>query len=132
MKLKRPLSVILGTGALLVLLAPTAGAADASKEVSTAITHAGLAAGSTDVKMVQTHLHHVINCLVGPKGAGFDAAQANPCKDQGDGAIPDSPAAKQKDLESAVAIAKAGLGESDLAKAQKSATDAQAALKKAM
>jgi hypothetical protein len=35
--------------------------------------HAGMALGAADLKLVHTHLHHVINCLVGPSGKGFDA-----------------------------------------------------------
>lgn len=116
---------------MLSLFALPASAADLPKEVSTAVTHAGLAAGSPDLKMVQTHLHHVVNCLVGPAGAGFDAGQANPCKDQGGGAIPDAPADKQKSLQAALALAQGGLAETDLGKAQAAATATQAALKKA-
>ncbi|PKU26485.1 hypothetical protein [Telmatospirillum siberiense] len=114
---------------VLSLFALPAGAAELSKELSTAVTHAGLAAGSPDLKMVQTHLHHVVNCLVGPAGAGFDSGQANPCKDQGTGAIPDAPADKQKLLLTAAALAQGGLAETDLAKAQAAATATQAAIK---
>jgi hypothetical protein len=121
----------LAAASFLLLSVVPAGAADLPKELTTAITHAGLAAGSTDLKMVQTHLHHVVNCLVGPGGAGFDAGQANPCKDQGMGAIPDAPPDKQKILQTALASAQSGLAETDLAKAQASATAAQAAIKKA-
>jgi hypothetical protein len=55
--------------------------ADSTKEVTTAATHAGLAAQAADLKSTQTHLHHVINRLVGPKGQGFDDKEVNPCKD---------------------------------------------------
>ncbi len=131
MKRNHSLSLILGASALLVLAASPASAADPSKEISTAATHASLAAGSSDLKMVHTHLQHVINCLVGPGGAGFDAAPGNPCKDQGAGAIPDAPPAKQKELQAAVGMAKTGLGQSDVAKAKQEAGEIQAALSKA-
>jgi hypothetical protein len=99
---------------------------DPAKEISTAATHAGLAAKATDMKMTQTHLHHVVNCLVGPNGKGFDAAPGYPCKDQGNGAIPDTKDPKQKKaLQSALAKANAGLKAKDMAAAQKDATDAQ-------
>ena len=102
---------------------------DPAKEVSTAATHAGLAAKASDMKTTQMHLHHVINCLVGPKGKGFDAAPGNPCKDQGNGAIPDTKNAKQKKaLQAALAKAKAGLKAKDMAAAQKDATQIQSML----
>ncbi len=125
-----PFAPVAAASFLLLSVVP-AGAADASKELTTAITHAGLAAGSADLKMVQTHLHHVVNCLVGPGGAGFDAGPGNPCKDQGTGAIPDSPPDKQKILQTALAVAQSGLAETDLAKAKADALETQAAIKKA-
>ena len=107
-------------------------AADATKEISTAATHAGYAADATEMKTAQAHLHHTINCLVGPNGAGFDATQANPCKDQGAGAIPDtSDAAKKMSLQAAVAKAMDGLKQTDLAAAKKDGADAKAILMKA-
>jgi hypothetical protein len=125
-----PLAPIAAAGFLLLAAVP-AGAADLPKELSTAITHAGMAAGAADLKMVQTHLHHVVNCLVGPNGAGFDAAPGNPCKDQGAGAIPDSSPDKQKILQTALASAESGIAETDIVKAKADATEAQAAIKKA-
>jgi hypothetical protein len=102
---------------------------DPAKEVATAAQHAGFAAKATDMKMTQMHLHHVVNCLVGPKGKGFDTTNANPCKDQGNGAIPDTKDSKQKKaLQTALAKANAGLKAKDMAAAQKDATDAQALL----
>jgi hypothetical protein len=103
--------------------------ADPAKEMATAATHAGLAAKSTDLKMTQMHLHHVVNCLVGPSGTGFDAAPGNPCKDQGTGAIPDTKDPAQKAvLQRALDKANDGLKQTDMAAAQKAATDAQALL----
>lgn len=102
---------------------------DPAKEISTAATHAGLAVKAADMKMTQTHLHHVVNCLVGPKGKGFDAAPGNPCNGQGNGAIPDTQDKKQKaTLTQALAKANAGLKTNDMAAAKKDATDIQAML----
>lgn len=99
---------------------------DPAKEVATAAQHAGLAAKATDIKVTQMHLHHVVNCLVGPNGTGFDVTPGNPCKDQGAGAIPDTSDAKQKaQLQQALAKANDGLKQTDMAAAQKDATDAQ-------
>jgi hypothetical protein len=107
-------------------------AADATKEISTAATHAGYAADATEMKTAQAHLHHTINCLVGPNGTGYDATQANPCKDQGAGAIPDtSDAGKKQSLQDAVAKAMDGLKQTDLAAAKKDGADAKAILMKA-
>ena len=113
-----------------IVTAPVARAdADAGKEMSTAATHAGLAAKGTDIKMTQMHLQHVVNCLVGPKGKGFDATPGNPCKDQGAGAIPDNKnVALKKPMQLALNKARAGLKAKDMATAQKDATAAQALL----
>ncbi|HEY6335953.1 MAG TPA: hypothetical protein VI113_08710 [Alphaproteobacteria bacterium] len=117
--------------AILFGIGSAAFAADASKEISTAATHAGYAADATEMKTAQAHLRHTINCLVGPNGAGFDATQANPCKDQGAGAIPDtSDAAKKMSLQAAVAKAMDGLKQTDLAAAKKDGADAKAILMK--
>ncbi|MBI3676673.1 MAG: hypothetical protein HY243_08660 [Proteobacteria bacterium] len=40
--------------------------ADAKSEVVTAWTHADLASKAGDLSGVTMHLHHVLNCLVGP------------------------------------------------------------------
>lgn len=117
--------------ALLIGTALPAFAADTSQELSTAAAHAGMAAGSPDLKMVHAHLQHVINCLSGPGGSGYDATQANPCKNQGAGAIPDSTGDKKKQLEAALAAAQKGLKETDVAKAKETATSVQEALNKA-
>jgi hypothetical protein len=107
-----------------------AGAADPGKEISTAAAHAGMAAGAEDPQMVKAHLHHVLNCLEGPSGADFNAAPGNPCKDLGNGAIPDSAADSRKSLEAAVALAKQGLSEMDISKAKAKASEVQSALSK--
>jgi hypothetical protein len=102
---------------------------DPAKEISTAATHAGLAAKADDMKMTQTHLQHVVNCLVGPKGKGFDATPGNPCNGQGDGAITDSKDKKQKaTLNQALSRANAGLKTKNMATAKKDASQIQTML----
>lgn len=83
----------------------------ASKQVATATAHAGMALGATDLDMVHTHLHHVVNCLVGTSGDGFDAKAGNPCKDMGQGAIVDAKgdASTEARLQSALSEAEQGL-----------------------
>ncbi len=124
-------SALLGAG-LLMLAAGPASAADAAKEVATATQHAGYAAQGKSIDMVHSHLHHVVNCLVGPKGEGFDAKQLNPCKGMGDGAIGDtSDPAKKENLQMASSAAQAGLKTTDLDAARKQAEQTQKALEKA-
>ncbi|HEX3756055.1 MAG TPA: hypothetical protein VHV26_13365 [Rhizomicrobium sp.] len=103
--------------------------ADEAGELSIAQTHAGLAGKATALNGVHMHLHHALNCLVGPSGTGFDSGQMNPCAKAGNGAIPDSTSASQKSkLETAVASAQAGIAATDLATAQKDATDTASAI----
>lgn len=115
-------------------LAATPALADVAAQLTVAQTHAGMAAKQADIKAVQMHLHHAVNCLVGPAGAGFDAAAGNPCGKAGTGAIPESTDAAQKaKLQAAVNTATPGLAAgADLATAQKAAqatADAVAAAK---
>jgi hypothetical protein len=119
----RMLARIVAMAGAIVTLPIAARAADVGAEIANARMHAGLAAQASSVAMVQTHLHHAINCLVGPGGAGFDAKQLNPCQSDGNGAIPDeTDAAKKKALQAAADEATAGLGATDLATAQKDAS----------
>ena len=98
--------------------------ADLAGELSTAQTHAGMAATQADIAMAQKHLQHAVNCLVGPSGTGFDAAAGNPCGKAGNGAIADTTDAAQKaKLTKIAASAKTGVGSTDLATVQKAAKD---------
>ena len=118
---------------LAVSMSMPAFAGDVTKEVSTAAEHAGYAADATLITTAYSHLHHTINCLVGPLSASFDAKEANPCAAMGSGAIPDTTdATKAKNLKAALKKAKAGLASKDLATAKTNAAAAQALLKKAM
>lgn len=120
-------------GAIAVLVGAwpaSALAADAAKEAAASEMHAGLAAKAASIEQVHMHLHHAVNCLVGPKGQGFDAKEANPCQSLGDGAIPDTTdAATKARLTAALGHAEAGLKSADLAAARQAAAETQAALK---
>jgi hypothetical protein len=122
---------LLGTACAALILAPVSVlAADAAGEVATAATHATLASAASDLDGVKMHLHHTLNCLVGPGGKGFDAKQINPCAGSGSGAIPDSSdAAKKKELEEAANTVRAGLAASDVTTAKKAASDTATELK---
>ena len=84
-----------------------------------------MSAGSSKLEDVHMHLHHVINCLVGPSGQGYDSTAEDPCKGQGTGAINDvdSKSKQLKKLDEAVKNAKEGLKENDMKKAQKEAKE---------
>lgn len=112
-----------------IVAGPAFAAPQLDKEIAAAAQHAGLAAQGTTLKEVQTHLHHTINCLVGPEGEGFAPKELNPCKPLGNGVIPDSTdAAKKKALEAVLAVANTGVAEADFAKAKASAAEAQSQL----
>lgn len=111
------------------LLAGSALAADVKGEIATAQDHANLAAQAGDIKGVHMHLHHAVNCIVGPKGAGFDATQINPCAGRGNGAMPDANASEKAALQTALDDANKGLAENDLAAAKKDAVATSDALK---
>jgi len=113
-----------------MLVASPVLAGDPGAEITNATMHAGLAAQASDIATVHAHLHHAVNCLVGPGGAGFDSKELNPCANTGGGAIPDSsdPQTKQQ-LGAALAKANTGLAATDMAAAQKDASDAAAILK---
>lgn len=88
--MKKPLIVASASLVLAVFSTNTVNAnPNAQKEINTAILHAGYAVKMTDVNKVHLHLHHVINCLVGTHGVGFDAKAGDPCMDMGNGAIMD-------------------------------------------
>ena len=84
------LAIIAGLGVALTLPALAAAMPSASKEIKTAVEHAGFAMKSQSTADVHKHLHHVINCLVGTNGEDFDAAVGNPCQGMGDGALKDA------------------------------------------
>jgi hypothetical protein len=103
-------------------LMATPAFADLAGELSTAQTHAGMGAKAADIAMVQKHLHHAVNCLVGPAGKGFDEAAGNPCGKAGAGAIPDATdAAMKAKLQTIADAAGPGLSTTDIAAAQKAA-----------
>lgn len=130
LSLKASIPFVIGAAIMAVPPVLQQAFADSASEVVNAQTHAGLAAASTKIEGVHTHLHHALNCLVGPAGQGFDAKQMNPCAQAGSGAIPDTnDAAKKKNLEAAAAKAREGLAATDLAAAQKAASETASMLK---
>jgi len=103
--------------------------ADGPQAVGIAANHAGFAANANSIEMVHMHLHHVLNCLVGPGGDGFDAMPGNPCAGSG-GAIPQTAdAATKAKLQAVAGQARGGIANNDMAAAKKIATDIQTSLK---
>jgi len=124
-------NIVIGAAiAALILVPAPLFAADAASEVVTAGTHADLAAKASDLTSVQMHLHHALNCLVGPGGKDFDTKNLNPCANAGNGAIPDeADAGKKAKLEAAANTLRAGIAAKDLKTAQNDATSAANELK---
>ena len=108
---------------LLSLSGMALAATNVSKEVQTAIEHAGFASNAKTTNEVHLHLHHVINCLVGPKGEGYDSAAGDPCKGEGGGALNDLKGTpQQKYLQQALDLAKTGVNINHRAPARDVAT----------
>src|ERR1700754_954035 len=88
-------------------LVPPALAADVKGEIVNAIEHAEYAGEAGTIAETHAHLHHALNCIVGPGGNGFDSHEMNPCAGSGDGIIPDTAdAAAKAKLEGAAAKAR--------------------------
>ena len=123
----RIIRLIPGAAALAAVtaLVPGVVAADAAQAQATAAQHAGFAAGQGELAGVRRHLHHTLNCLVGPDGDGFDESAGNPCAQAG-GAIPQTADSEmQAKLEEIADQVRAALAGEDLAAAQAAATDVQ-------
>ncbi|MGH6828062.1 MAG: hypothetical protein ACREFW_04035 [Rhizomicrobium sp.] len=111
------------------LFAASAFAADLGSEINNAQTHAGLAAAATSINTVHMHMHHALNCLVGPNGDGFDSKQMNPCAQSGNGAIPDeTDQIKKARLITAKNQLETGIAATNLQAAQSAASSAQATI----
>ena len=90
--------VTLGAATMVSVSAMAATPIEAARmQTKTAYEHAGFASNAKDAATVHLHLHHVINCLVGANGPGFDAAAGDPCHGQGRGALNDLKAAGSLD-----------------------------------
>lgn len=101
-----------------------AWADDAAAQAQTAADHAGYAAGSDGIDSVHAHLHHALNCLVGPGGEGYDASFGDPCDGMGAGALNDADMENQTTYLDAIAQINAGLATDDVTAAQTAAVEA--------
>ena len=126
----RFVSAIAGAG-MMLLMPSVAFASNASKEAATAAEHAGYAAAAKNIKGVHKHLHHALNCLVGPNGSAFSSNFMDPCKGMGNGAIPDASSKTERQIFLAASHkAERGLKAKKLSVAKEDASEAQAMLKK--
>lgn len=126
-------SVALGsTLSLTAMAAP----GSANKEIATAIIHANVASQITNLDGVHLHLHHVLNCVLGPHSSQYSAAaeklSAYKCVGLGNGALPDShDPAVRGDLQQAVKLADRGIQANHFDAAHQAAVGALAELKSA-
>ncbi len=121
----------IGSWSLAAAAAGSSGAGDVQKEVKAAVEHATYASEGKTLSAAHTHLHHVINCLVGPEGKAFDAKALNPCKSLGNGILPDTTdAAQKKEFQAALEKAEAGLASKEIKTARADAAEVASMLKK--
>jgi hypothetical protein len=109
-----------------VTLCPGAAwAADlAVEKIATQITARSASRNVQKIEEVHERMQSAINCLVGPKGEGFNAAAPNPCAASGNGLIPDSDPAKKDAYMEAVAKLKTGIATADRGAAMQIALEA--------
>jgi hypothetical protein len=58
-------------------------------QLATAVQHAEFSMGADDMAMAVRHLGHVLNCIAGEGGEGFDGSWGHPCDGQGAGIVSD-------------------------------------------
>ncbi len=102
-------------------------------QLQTAIQHAGFSSAAEDLAMASRHLGHVLNCLVGEGGDGFNADWGHPCGGQGAGIMNDlashpQAADLQALVDSARQLAAQGVGQQSLLAVQAAAAGVAALL----
>lgn len=70
----------------------------------TSVQHSKFSQDYNGMKEVTTHLQHVVNCLEGPTGPGFEGGAGNPCQGQGAGMIVDTKKAGSTNAKFASAV----------------------------
>lgn len=122
-------SVLVAAALLLCPLAPAWAADLAVEKIAAQITARSASRNVQRIEDVHQRMQSAINCLVGPKGEGFDAAAPNPCAASGNGLIPDTQeASKKTEYLAVVAKLKTGLSTSDRGAAMQIALDAADAI----
>lgn len=100
---------------------------------STAVQHAEFSMGADDHAIAVRHLGHVLNCIAGEGGEGFDGSWGHPCGNQGAGLLNDIAEHPSADdlvvvLRAAHALAMAGVEEGSVASVQAAAAGVRALL----
>ncbi len=125
------------TVALAVACLVLAGAAQGQEafqtQWGTAVPHAEFSMGADDHAMAVRHLGHVLNCIAGEGGEGFDGGWGHPCGNQGAGLLNDIAEHPRADdlmvvLRAAHALAMAGVEQGSVAAVQAAAAGVRALL----
>ncbi|MBX3143256.1 MAG: hypothetical protein KF813_05850 [Trueperaceae bacterium] len=106
---------------------------DLATQLATAIQHAGFSATAGEHAMAARHLGHVLNCIAGEGGDGFNAEWGHPCNGQGAGIANDlasHPAAADLAIvvEAARQLAMQGVADGSLGSVQAAANGVRALL----
>jgi len=120
------MKVLRFVSALVLCSGTSAWAVDlAVEKIATQITARSASRNVQKIEEVHQRMQSAINCLVGPKGEGFDMAAPNPCAASGNGLIPDTAEAEKKEkYQTAVAKLKTGLATTDRGAAMQIALEA--------
>ena len=62
----------------------------------TSVQHSKFSQNYSNLKEITSHLQHVMNCIEGARGSGYDGGVGNPCQGQGSGMITDAKTAGGK------------------------------------
>ena len=89
----------------------------------TTVQHSKFSQDYSNMKEITSHLQHVVNCIEGAVGPGFEGGAGNPCQGQGNGMIVDAKKAGGKFTQTVGWMEVAD----NLAKSGKRATSADAA-----
>jgi hypothetical protein len=113
-----------GVATALLFCTPAWAVDLAVEKIAAQITARSASRNVFKIEDVHQRMQSAINCLVGPKGEGFDANVPNPCAASGNGLIPDSDPAKKDRYMEVVAKLKTGITTTDRGAAMQIALDA--------
>ncbi len=128
------MAVALLLGTIGVSQAYDAASGDLATQLGTAIQHSGFSAAAEEHAMAVRHLGHVLNCIAGEGGVGFDSSWGHPCGGQGAGILSDLSSHPQADDLAILAmvaheLAMEGLTQESLGSVQAAAYGVQALLR---
>ncbi len=106
-----------------VVVAATTPEVQVLDQWKTSVQHSKFSQDYSNMKEITSHLQHVVNCIEGSAGPGFEGGAGNPCQGQGSGMVVDAKKAGGKFTQAAGWMEVAD----SLAKTGKKATSADAA-----